>query len=999
MTNSMAVIPCKTCGGANGRYDRYCGSCGAALAELRWRSSGERFSDGEGHLVVRSSVATSAVARLANRGVGDAAVVLTDAGRAELPAWIDAKRLPRDAFIVPAGGEATVEVGLNTAALQAMFGQRSAESRRTDTADAQLHFRTTLTERSEASISSAGLSLRVLIARDPWITPAGSHYPFLSWEHLRSTGVAHTIEFHNEAAEPIRLFKLEVVNNALALGNREERIEAASVLTVAPLNGEVIIPPGEVHEVALRLASEGPAADGPSAVWFSASVKFHYTTGGDGNDRPSVASALIDGVIGKAPRLVFDGGETSSNRALSAPPDKPFDVVLTNPGSIPVAVQAVEILQEGADGLVVTTQDWLTVQGAAKDIILPAGGTITLTLAVRPNERSEEELSREICTRVIRLRHDGWVPEGEGVAELKVEVKFPSTLVDESVWLGVDFGTSSSMVCVLRGREATALILEPELGAEQLASLMYYDDARKKGSSEVFLLGAAARGSAALKPANLVRGIKSIVARAPGTIFHFEPANPGDSFRKFTTQQLLDHFIAALRTRGEANLRRLPVKQRQQIFQTSQDVRFRQAVFTHPVDVSDPMKEALHVAARHARLNGGSADAASFIKNSCVDEATAAVLAYVFLRAYEKMTRTFPVLDCERVVCFDVGGGTTDVAAVEIAGLNAFMAGNADNVVVTLHATAGDNRYGGDDFDRFLASDLLRQVFKSAEGAAAVAALRDYEDALDAGSLADFKNDFQAPAGAPPDTAYKIYRKVSEVRIKAEEAKRRLNAEKTVDVLFDGTDWPYRKKAEKEGQQLKLSLTQQSFVPHVRSETQKRCQFIDRVVKNAGWEWAQITTLLFTGQGTRVPAIRETVLDYIKSKRSDAWPIPIVIEPDDTSGFDPKRCVALGAAVLGSSRDSAWIDVRNRMSGELTFDLQRERGPRLETIIRAGTPLPATATVAVNADKRQLDLWKNGVLFLQFKWTTPTTSVVVEARGPADFRILVNDQSHPGVLL
>ena len=990
----MAPITCTRCSSPNGTQDRYCGSCGCPLAELRWRSSGDRLADGEGHLVVRSSVA-SGVARLVNRGVGAAAVALHPAAGESLPPWIDAARLPRKAFVVPAGGEAVVEIGLNVTVLQAMFGQRSTEARRGDTADANLRFRTTLTQRSGEGSTPVEILLRVLIARDPWITPAASHYPFVAWERLRGAGVEHTIEFHNEAAETIRVHRVEVTSGSGALGSPEQRTDAAALLMVDPVQVPFDINPGDAREVRLQIRSGGPTGKESPAGWFSGLVKFHYSTG-PGGDRREVASALIDGYLGKAPCVVFEDGAASRTLPLSSPPEKPVELSLHNPGSIPVSLRAVGVFHEVGGILLPARQDWLTVQGAEADSTLPAGGTLKLKLTVRSDQRSDEESVQSVCSRVLRISHDGWSPDGPGVAELKVEVKFP--IVEEpDIWLGVDFGTSSSMVCVLRGEEATALILEPELRSEQLASLMYYDGSRKaKGAADTFLLGAAAKNSASINPANLVRSIKSIVSRAPDTMFHFEGSNPAEGFQKYSTQQLLDQFISALRSRGEKSIHLLPSSVRQQLFPTGDNVRFRQAVFTHPVEVSGAMKQALHGAARAARLDSWGVDAVQFIANSCIDEATAAVLAYVFLRAYKKLKVESRVDgDVERVLCFDVGGGTTDVAAVEVVGLNGFETGAVDHIAVSLHATAGDSRFGGDDLDRFLSLDLLRQVFKPGE-AASTAALADYESALDSRSLADFKASFRPPAGADTDLAYRIYRKVAEVRNKAEEAKRKLGLERSVEVTLDGADWPHRKKSEKDGQQLKLTLAQQTFVQHVRGEASARCSLLDQVVRNAAWQWSDVTTLLFTGQGTRVPMIRETVLKYLAEKRGEL-PIPIVVEPDNPA-FDPKRCVALGAAVWGSSGETGWIKVNNRISAQLTFELQRV-GPRFDAILPVGTPLPAKVTLSFNSARRQVDIFKSRSPFLRFTWPTPTLSVELEVRGPADYWVFANDQYYPGVLL
>jgi hypothetical protein len=165
------------------------------------------------------------------------------------------------------------------------------------------------------------------------------------------------------------------------------------------------------------------------------------------------------------------------------------------------------------------------------------------------------------------------------------------------------------------------------------------------------------------------------------------------------------------------------------------------------------------------------------------------------------------------------------------------------------------------------------------------------------------------------------------------------------------------------------------------------------VRSNAGWEWSSVTTMLFTGQGTRVPAIREELLAHVQAKRgAEAEPL-IVVQPDDGSGFDPKRCVAMGAAIWGTRQDAEWIRVHNRLAEVLTFDLQRPWGPfRFETVpgLERGSPLPTETTLDFDSPRGSLELYKDRKLHVSFNFP-PATSVVVRVEGPGQYTLRAGD--------
>lgn len=974
----MTACDCPRCTRQNGRFDRYCYHCGAPLADPRWKLLGDRVADGDGHLVIGQLV-PSAVARIANRGTGAMSLVLAEPGA--LPDWI--ARLPREPVHVEPGGEGSVEIGLDVARLQRLF--EPAAHRDDAAADVSLDFLSTLMARDGDGLSPRRLTLRIVIAREPRLSPAASLYPFLPWE--RADGLVHAIEIHNDAAERIEVRRVEILDDPSAQALGGPRLGARSLLEpVEALPAQA--QPGATIALGLRFVPPEERTDG----WFAAVVRYHYLLG---REEERSVQATITGVLGTAPDLVFEDGQSRRTLALPEVPTAPREVILRNPGSIPVNLRDVEVLRGGA---VVTGDDWLAVEGVPPGRRIAPGQTLKLQLTIRPDDRDDEEAKTALCERRVRIRHDGGT--GDGAAELLVKVGFPPTLIASSVWLGVDFGTSNSMVCALRNEHSTPLFLEGD--SVQLPSLMYFTGGGgKKRADDAFLLGQKAKASERANPTNLVRSIKSVVARAPDTRFDFVlgTSQGGYQYHHYTTQQLLDLLIKAMRRQAESGVPRLPDALIKDLFQGRRHVRFRRAVFTHPVDINEPMKKALHGAARSARLVGHAATLEAFSSDACVDEATAAVLAYVYLRAYEKLKKELPFIDSERVLCYDVGGGTTDVAAVEVNGLRAYRAGEAESVSVVLCATAGDARSGGDNLDRWLALRALDQVRQQAEDARRPIDVRPYIQAIEADSWPDFKLSFQPPPGAEPDADYKVHRKAEELRSEAEKAKRKLGTSTSETFPpVDGADWLRAKAAGPEGQ-FKVTLDQRSFAEHVTADTTQRCRLLDQVLQNARWSWDQVTTLLFTGQGTRVPFLRKAVLDYVRSKRGEA--LPIVIQPDDGTGFDPKACVALGAAVRGSSRESEWLVVTARKDDELTFDVQRRFGPKWKTIpgLEAGRALPASAEVGFGTEVTELVLGKNGAEYVRFEWSVPCRSVRVEVRGDASYVATVQDKEIQGVLV
>jgi molecular chaperone DnaK (HSP70) len=709
--------------------------------------------------------------------------------------------------------------------------------------------------------------------------------------------------------------------------------------------------------------------------------------------------------VGRAPRLVALDAPHAEHPSLDR--DASFPLRVANPGDLPLRIQRIEILRSDGEPRSEGEPDWFELHGLDAGDVLQPGERRSLRYDLRPERRPSDELDREWCVRRVLLHHDGWGEPDQRVLELEVGAQLGRVKVATGVYLGIDFGTSSSMVCLVRGdgQVQVALQLDSDaLSREQLPSLMYYRGVSAADpEADPFLYGHEADASAGIEPANLVRSIKSVIAQHPSTRYHFlEELEPGRYRRRtYQPQELLDLFITELRRRAERAVSNLSVRQLRSLQLDSGKVRFVQAIFSHPVEVSADMKLALMKAAHAAGLNREQQGAEAFERGACVDEATAAALAYVYARMSGEVARDRPPQDLERALCFDVGGGTTDVAAVEIRDMASFLDGRSKTITVSLEATAGDPLFGGDDLDELVSGWVLEEIARMSAEQGAPISQGEILQAVGFRSFAEYYNGFEARRAhrhhsqadeALQDQARAIYHKAMEVLRKAEEAKCALSYADSYELNFSGEGWPRRGRAQ-QLDNFTVTVRRDRFEAAVREQARKQAPLVERVRGNAGWDWGTVTTMLFTGQGTRVPSIREEVLGLAQGKREAGAEPLIVVQPDDGSGFDPKRCVALGAAIWGTRQDAAWITVRNRLAEQLTFDLQRPWGPfRFETVpgLERGSALPTEATIDFDGLRTSLELYKDRKLHVTFTFP-PASAVLVRVEGPGQYTLRAGD--------
>ena len=217
--------------------------------------------------------------------------------------------------------------------------------------------------------------------------------------------------------------------------------------------------------------------------------------------------------------------------------------------------------------------------------------------------------------------------------------------------IGIDLGTTNSCVAVFEGGEPV-VIPNPE-GARTTPSVVSFSKTGER------LVGAVAKRQAITNPDKTIMSIK----REMGTGYKVEIDG-----KAYTPQEVSAMILQKLKADAEAYL----------------GTTVTEAVITVPAYFSDAQRQATKDAGKIAGLD---------VKR-IINEPTAAALAYGVDKDNSE----------QKILIFDLGGGTFDVSVLEIS----------DGVVEVL-ATAGNNRLGGDDFDNRII-DWMAETFQKENG-------------------------------------------------------------------------------------------------------------------------------------------------------------------------------------------------------------------------------------------------------------------------------------------
>ncbi len=320
--------------------------------------------------------------------------------------------------------------------------------------------------------------------------------------------------------------------------------------------------------------------------------------------------------------------------------------------------------------------------------------------------------------------------------------------------IGIDLGTTNSCVAVLEN--GTPVIIPSETGARTTPSIAAFTPDGQR------LVGEAARRQAVLNPSRTIHSIK----REMGSDFRIRIDG-----HSFSPQEISAMILAKLKADAERFLGE-PVTD---------------AVITVPAYFTDSQRQATKDAGTIAGLR----------VQRIINEPTAAALAY-------GVDREQP----QKVMVYDLGGGTFDVSVLDIQG-----------GIIEVLATAGNNRLGGDDFDAVL-TDYLVSSFRKETGT-------------------DIRKDPVA---------------VSRVREEAEKAKIALSSVRETHISI-----PFLTSGAKGPGHLDMTLTREKFDELTAHLVQATVKPVQQALADSHLTPADIGKVLLVGGSTRIPAVQALI--------------------------------------------------------------------------------------------------------------------------------------------
>ena len=323
--------------------------------------------------------------------------------------------------------------------------------------------------------------------------------------------------------------------------------------------------------------------------------------------------------------------------------------------------------------------------------------------------------------------------------------------------IGIDLGTTNSCVAVIEGGEPT--VITNSEGSRTTPSVVAFT---KDGER---LVGQLAKNQAVTNPDRTVISIK----RHMGSDYKVDIDG-----KKYTPQEISAMILQKLKTEAEGYL----------------GEKVTDAVITVPAYFTDSQRQATKDAGQIAGLN----------VQRIINEPTAAALAYGIDKENE-----------QKIVVYDLGGGTFDVSVIEIG----------DGVQEVL-ATAGNNHLGGDDFDQRLI-DYFVAEFKKSDGI-------------------DLKNDKFA---------------MQRLKDEAEKAEIALSNAPSVNVNI-----PYITADATGPKHLNVQLTRAKFNELTADLVEATMGPFKQAISDSGLSMNEIDKVLLVGGSTRIPAVQEAVKKY-----------------------------------------------------------------------------------------------------------------------------------------
>ena len=412
--------------------------------------------------------------------------------------------------------------------------------------------------------------------------------------------------------------------------------------------------------------------------------------------------------------------------------------------------------------------------------------------------------------------------------------------------VGIDLGTTFSAIAIVN-KYGDAEILTNVEGDRITPSVILFE------GNDV-IVGNYAKQAAVVYPEQVVEFVKREMGNGD---YHFEYRT-----RQYNPEELSSFVLQKLKHDAELRLGH-PVEH---------------AVITVPAYFNDHE--------RRATIRAG--EKAGFNVLQLLNEPTAAAFAYGLANVGED----------QRVLVYDLGGGTFAVTMVDIVGKD-----------INVIATAGDHRLGGKDFDDVLIEHVA-QAFLDKHGV-------------------DPRNDLQS---------------YHDLRQKCVSAKISLTRRPKVNIFHDY-----------DGKVLRLAVTREIF-EGLTSHLMEKCEALTLdVLKESGFEASSVDTVLLAGGSTRMPMVRTQLKRLFEQAPSTD------VNPDEAVAKGAAVVAAIEFAKLSGQDSPVDIRTHDVTSHSLGMVVYRDRQLRNSRIIRRNTRIPAEQTrddyTTSHDNQTTMDLW------------------------------------------